>query len=163
MNREPTTVADLIDTVMGAIWHQFYNGDHKAFQRDQRHLHKAIARYGHATAERGWQFTAEQIQGDILQLLNEIKRQGTEQIRWLPLYLENAVDRRVRQRAEELRELSLRNQGADVVAGRILDKLPPPAAAAPMPADNEVLNILYRDLNKRQRARRQAKKGVQKL
>jgi len=152
----------MIDTVLGAIWNQFYlpqPAGAREFARDQRALTKALARYGRVCAQRGWDLRVEFILGDLLALLNALKRQGTEHVKWFPLYLQHAVDRRVRQRAEELRAESLRNQGAEIVAGRVIEKLPAPAAAtAREPRAVDVLALLHTSLAGARKQRRAAAK-----
>jgi len=151
-------IASLIADVLDAVCNQFYTGGRwgiREFKRDERALTKAVARYGYECARRGWEFSPEEISRDLLELLNQIKRQGVEDVHWFPRYLEGAVDRHVGRRSEELRELSLKNQGAQIVAGRVIDKLPAPRAAiAPEPKAVELLALLYRDQRRATRQRR---------
>lgn len=96
------TIPDLITLLLTAIRNQFYtDAPARDYPRDINALTKAIARYGYACNQRAWDFQPDFILRDILDLLNQIKRTGTE-IQWFPIYLEHAIDRHIRIRAEEL-------------------------------------------------------------
>lgn len=97
-------IADLIQTLLGAIRGQFYADRTREFMRDSHALRQAIARYGAECSMRGWQFNPQFVLKDILELLNAVKRQGTESVQYLPKYLEGAIDRHVKLRAEKLHE-----------------------------------------------------------
>ena len=97
------TVAALIETVLRAIHRDFYSERSKDFFRDRVALTKAIARYGFECNSRAWEFSTQEIQKALLALLNKI-RQSKMDIKYLPTYLEAAVDRHLRERADELNE-----------------------------------------------------------
>lgn len=94
-------LTDFIREVVGNIGRQFYEHNGRAFFRDQRALAKAVSRYGYECNARGWEFSAREVEQDILALLQEIKRSGAE-FRNLPVYLEGAIARRIGQRSEEM-------------------------------------------------------------
>lgn len=153
------TIPELMDTVVGVIGRQFY-GDLsvREFQRDRRYLMQAVSRYGHECCRRGWDFEARFIQDEILRILNEIKRTGPD-IRWFPRYLEGAVDRSLRQRAEEL---SARAKALPPKVTKIVAGVRPVAVVEK--TDTEVLSLLYRDLKHNSpRRRRGAEKAKQEV
>ncbi len=156
------TVADLIINVLGAIRGQWYADRVGEFHRDKQALTKAIARYGHECASRGWDFEPRFVQRELLDVLNEIKRTGAE-IKYLPAYLEGAVDKHVRQRADEL---SAAAKTVGPRAAKILRGAERVAAVVEQ-KPVEALALLYQDLRRRQRqaraargARRNEKEGV---
>lgn len=93
-------VSDLVEGLLGQIRTTWYAGRAREYKRDERALLKGIARYGHECARRGWEFEAQAIYDDILPMLRKMTRQ---EIGYLPVYLEAAIDQHVRERAEELR------------------------------------------------------------
>jgi len=112
------TVADLIEDVLRALHRDFYADRPREFFRDQYALTRAIARYGVECHSRGWEFLADSIRDDLLLLLKQIRKNKAD-INYLPVYLEGAVDRHVRLRAEELSAAAkiTRNISQKVVAG----------------------------------------------
>ena len=149
------TIPDLIANLLGVLRNQFYADTPREFLRDERQLTKAIARYGHECAQRGWHFEPQFIQDDLLTLLNEIKRTGAE-VAYLPVYLEGAVDRRVRQRAEELNARAKANQLPNAIK-RIVNSVGV-VEAVREPTHCETLGLLYQQLAQRKKATRAALK-----
>ncbi len=143
------TIPVLITTVLTAIHHQFYPDRPREFLRDRQALMRALGRWGHECARRGWDFQPEFIQRQLLDLLNEIKRRSAD-IQYLPVYLHGAVGRWIGQRAEELsaESKSVPRQVTKLVAG--LQRV----EAIREPTPNEILATLYRDLTQRRRAAR---------
>lgn len=144
------TVPDLIEIVLQKVREQFY-GDKPArdFARDRTALVRAVARYGFACHRNGWEFEAHQIAADLVKLLPQIKAPDHQ---WLPRYLENCIDRSIRQRAEGLQAHARKNAAPAAVAARGLSKLT--VAEVRQPGTVEILDALYRD----QRSRAKAKK-----
>jgi hypothetical protein len=143
-----TAVATLIDECLHYIrgsWYQNQNRD--TYFRDEPNLTKAIARYGYECLSRNWHFDALTIQCEILGLLTRISDQKI-QIRYLPLYLEGAIDRHIRLRAEEL------SAQARQISRQVTKALKPlqPGDLRPV-TDVEVLATLYKDLKKRRKRR----------
>ena len=138
-------VAELVQTVLGAIRYQWYADRTREFKRDERALTQAIAHWGFECDERGWDFSPAQIQRHLLDLLNQIKRQGGD-ITYLPEYLNGAVKRWIGQHAEELQseQQSTRKRVASVVSGVQSVVIKEPTAV-------ETLGLLYRDLRRRKK------------
>ena len=136
-------VAELVQTVLGAIRNQWYADRTREFKRDERTLMQAIAHWGFECDERGWDFSAAQIQRHLLDLLNQIKRQGGD-ITYQPVYLNGAVKRWIGLHAEELQDeqQSTRKRVAKVVSGVQPVVIKEPTAV-------ETLGLLYRDLRHR--------------
>jgi len=141
------TIAELIQDVTRNIRNSFY-ADQPAqlYLRDERFLMKAIARYGVECERRGWHFQVDFIFHDLLQLLQAIRTSGAA-IQYLPVYLEGAVDRRIRTRAEELKTAAqvagnVENMARKAVAGVQVVTLVEKSAV-------ETLALLYKDLKKR--------------
>ena len=144
-------LADLIDCLLTRIRREQYPNREREFMRDRNALLKAIARYGYECQQRAWQFEESKIFTEINQLLDTM-RGKRDQIQYLPVYLEWAIDRHIRQRADELsdeakkcgpRIWSLVKQ-VEEDGKRIVVK------ATPV----ETLAALYRDLGKRERRAR---------
>lgn len=95
------TIEAAINEVLGRVRQAFYARRPREWQRDRKALLKAVCRYGYECEKRGWRLTTEFITVDLVALLRQIKNQGAD-IGYLPIYLEGAVDRRVRMRAEEI-------------------------------------------------------------
>lgn len=148
------TVPELIDDVLRRIRStDYYHGRVREFARDQRALMKAISRYGYACNERGWQFAPHDILTDLVGLLREIVNKGAD-IKYFPLYLESAVDKHIRQRAEELNARAKSNRlpaalVPKIVNGTAVVKVIEKSAV-------EVLDQLYRDLRSRKKSKRSA-------
>ena len=98
------TVEHLIDTALRACQtFQRYQGDHGKirFLRERNSLLKAIARFGHICHQRGWDFTAEEILPTIMQVIISVRGREDEIRAWLPRYLECAIDKHVRLKADD--------------------------------------------------------------
>lgn len=149
-------VAQLIEHVLRKIAEAFYRDRAQDFMRDKRALTKAIARYGVECHARGWDFHPETISTDICTLLKQIKQQKND-IAYLPVYLEGAVDRSIRLRADELSEKHKRI--ANIVAGTAGGLKP---AAIREPTTVEILAALHADMKKQDRARKAAKLALKK-
>lgn len=140
-------VAELITDVCRNIRNSFYaDKAARIYLRDERFLMKAIARYGVECERRGWHFQVDFIFHDLLKLLTKIKTGGAE-IEYLPVYLEGAVDRHIRLRAEELNAAAkqaknVENLTRKVVAGTRITTVLEPSKV-------ETLALLYKDLKKR--------------
>ena len=143
------TIADLIAEVTMAVRNSFYaDAPPRDFKRDERAIMRAIARYGYECDRRGWSFQVEFIHRELIALLRSIREKGAE-INYLPVYLEGAVDRHIRCRAEELSAAAkapaniTRRAVKDLVAVNVVEKSPV-----------ETLALLYGDLKRQVRARR---------
>jgi hypothetical protein len=143
------TVSDLITEVSRAVRNSFYTDKPvRDFVRDDRAIMRAIARYGYECDRRGWSFQVEFIHRELFSLLRSIREKDAE-IKYLPVYLEGAVDRHIRMRAENLqvaaRKLSNITQRAvkDIAVLGVVEKTPV-----------ETLALLYRDLGQRRRTQR---------
>jgi hypothetical protein len=134
------TIPSLIDRVLDNIKWSFYGDRRREFLRDRQALLKAIARYGYDCEARGWDLDAELIASELLALLAQVRERRAE-IEYLPVYLEGAVDRRIRIRAEELSAEAKRmdNQVKRTLAGVRVGE-PPPRS------DTETLADVYRQL-----------------
>lgn len=140
------TVPDLISETLLRVRRAFYAGRVREFKRDERALTRAIARYGYACAQRGWSFGVREIEAELAALLLRIREQRAD-IRYLPVYLEGAVDRHIRLRAEEL---SARAKRTAPHVNRVLAGVQTVTAVIE-PSPVEVLALLYRDLRARRR------------
>jgi hypothetical protein len=125
----------------------------REFIRDQRPLMRAIATYGYECDQRGWNFEADFIFHDLKELLKRI-RDSEADIKFLPVYLEGAVRRRIGQQAEELsaRAKTIAPKVAKLVQGvKLVEAVREPSAV-------EILSQLYKGLKKGQAARRRENK-----
>jgi hypothetical protein len=155
----PELIADVLRRIQSTDW---YHGRVREFARDQRALTKAIARYGYACNERGWHFQPNEILADLVGLLRDIVNKGAD-IQYFPLYLESAVDKHIRQRAEELNERAKRAKRPDALTTKIIQGTE--VVRVVEKSAVEVLDTLYRDLKaqrkaKVKRAAAPAKQGV---
>ena len=136
------TTADLITNVLEEISKRFYGQSRvREFQRDLTALSRAIARYGYECHSRGWELEAVAIQEDLLALLRSMVPNQAK-IEYLPIYLEGAVDRHIRLRAEEL-------QAAAVAAESVVKRTMAGVRVGEAPAalsTTAALAALYRDL-----------------
>jgi hypothetical protein len=155
------TVADLIARCLSAIRSQFYEDQApRNFHRDERALTKAIARYGYVCNERGWQFDELHVTRAIVDLLPKIKPPDRQ---YLPTYLENCIDRHVRQRAEELSAKAKATPNRLAIVLKAASAMATATEAAAVvtpraPSATEQLDQIYRDLARRKRtAVKQAK------
>lgn len=146
------TVADLIAEVTTKIRNVFYaDRPAREFLRDERAITRAIARYGYECDNRGWDFQVEFIRRDLLDLLRSMRDKSAD-IKYLPVYLEGAVDRHVRTRAEELAAAAkaipniVKRSVKDLAVTNAIEKTPV-----------ETLALLYGDLNKRRRQQQKSK------
>jgi spore cortex formation protein SpoVR/YcgB (stage V sporulation) len=78
-------IAELVNLILSSIRNQFYPDNPREFKRDERALLKAIASYGYECYYRGWEFGPSFIFRELMDLLNQIKRTGSD-IHYLPLY-----------------------------------------------------------------------------
>lgn len=148
------TVPDLIAEVLSLVRNQHYADRVREFKRDERSLTKAIARYGFECERRGWLFEPRFIFRELAGLLLKIKTSGIE-IKYLPVYLEGAVDRHIRLRAEELAEEAKAKRAVPVLMRRAVAGVQPVQVVAPTAV--EVLATVYRDLKSRQRTQRRTR------
>jgi len=116
---------DVITRLLTRCWRGFYelrgNGT-REFQRDLPRLRMALLRYGKACADRGWEFDLAHFEGALVKLLNDVLTRA-DQVRYLPMYLQNAVDRHIDQQAEKLNDKAKREQKMDRVVGKVLSKV----------------------------------------
>ncbi len=138
-------ITDLIAEVTNAVRNSFY-ADRPVhhFKRDERAIMRAIARYGAECDRRGWNFQVDFIRRDLIGLLRSIREKNAD-IKYLPVYLEGAVDRHIRMRAEDLNAAAkhlpniVQRSTKDIVTTAALERSPV-----------ETLALLYKDLKKRQ-------------
>ena len=139
------TVAVLIADVLGRIRQSFYRDRTREFTRDHRSLMKAVARYGYECEKRGWEFEITAIRAELVGLLHSIISKRAE-IQYLPVYLEGAVDRHIRTRAEELSAAATKIGSVTKLALQTVR-----VADVREPTPVETLAMLYRDLRRLQR------------
>lgn len=146
------TVGLLIDTVLRRIKAGWYGDNIGRFWRDLDPLKKAIARYGYEAERRGWDLDPDFICRELLTLIQQIRDTGAD-IRYLPQYLEGAVDRRIRIRAEEI------SAEAKATSTRITKALAKLRTVPDIrqPTATETLATLYRDLKTRPGRRKKTK------
>jgi len=143
------TVAELITDVSRCVRNSFYaDKPARDYLRDERAITRAIARYGVECERRGWHFQVDFIFHDLLQLLKAIKLTNAD-IQYLPVYLEGAVDRHIRMRADELNTAAKTAKNVDVVASRIVAGVQ--RVAVVEKSTVETLALLYKDLKKRKK------------
>jgi hypothetical protein len=143
------TLEQLIRLVSESIRRQFYRDRDREFYRDRQAISQSIARYGYECHRRNWEFSPDDICRDLMDLLRAIQRTRAE-IEYFPIYLEGAVDRHVRTRAEEL------SSRAKLIAPRI-DKVLANLKLDPHvrpPTTCEVLSAFYLDLKRKSKVRR---------
>lgn len=149
------TIPRLIDTVLHEIHAAWYRQrPTREYHRDKHALTQAIARYGYECLSRGWNLDALSIQCDLSALLLKIRETGTD-IKYLPVYLEGAVDTHIRTRAEEL------SAQAKTIARHVQKTVSTlkPGDIRP-PTDVEVLAVLYKDLRGRRRKKRKQRSAA---
>lgn len=151
------TVADLIFEVLTLIRNQFYADRVREFKRDERALMKAITRYGYECNRRHWQFQTQFIFKELSALLLKIRTRGA-QIEYLPVYLEGAVDRHIRTRAEELSAEAKRLNGVQVLAPKLATAVP--VAVVARPSDVETMDLLFKELRRHKRAARKVRQAT---
>lgn len=141
------TIPELINDVLRRIrtLERYHNRD-REFMRDQRPLQRAIARYGYACHARGWSLDPAAIHADLVALLRQLVEQNGE-IKYFPIYLEYAVDRHVRTRADELSAQAKANRSVPRLAATAVAGLPVVRVIEPTAV--ELLDRLYRDLKSR--------------
>lgn len=150
------SVAELIENVLRAILAAFYRDRAEDFFRDRHALTRAIARYGVECHSRGWEFSTLSIQTELLALLNQIRKQKAD-IKYLPVYLEGAVDRHIRVRAEELSAHA--KLGRNIVK-RTVSGIQP--AAVREATEVETLAALYKSMRRVKAKRKSALKPIVK-
>lgn len=147
----PDLIADLLRRIRSL---DRYHGRDREFKRDERALMKAITRYGYACNEKGWHFQPNEILGDLVALLRQIVEQDLP-IKYFPVYLEGAIDRHIRTRAEELNARAKAAKATPrLVEKTLADKT---VVRVVEPTACELLATVYRDLKTRSKAGRVAK------
>lgn len=136
------TVPDLINSLLARLRRERYDGREREFLRDRRFLQQAIARYGAVCEQRGWDFEAAKIWREINGVLDTMRDRSVRV--WFPCYLEAAIDRHVRLRAEEL-SAEAKRMAPKVT--RVVDRTA--GVVVVEKTDTEVLAAVYRDLAKR--------------
>jgi hypothetical protein len=145
------TVDALIEIVLRQIRDDFYGQRDREYFRDQRALTKAIARYGFECNFRHWEFSTEDIRKELVKLLNSMRDKASD-IAYLPTYLEGAIDRHIRFRADELNE---RGKDGRNIIGKTMGAIKPAPIREATPV--EILGTLYKDLKQRRRRRKTVK------
>lgn len=155
------TIPELITLVLTSIRNQWYADRVRDFKRDENALMKAIARYGYECDRRNWQFEAHEILTDVMQLLQKIKQTGAD-IKYMPVYLEGAIDRHIRLRAEELSAKAKAKNTVAHHAAAIAKNVKVTSEPIRL-TDTETLGALYKDLKKRKKplAKAQTRKEAQ--
>jgi hypothetical protein len=154
--------AELIERVLTHIHGQFYcDLKERDFFRDRADLIAAIATFAHECNVRDWQFDATFIYREISTILTSFKHSGTE-IKWMPIYLQDAIRRHIGEHAEELNELAKSNRGSATGAARLVHglvgKLRPVQIVEPTAV--EVSAKLYHDIRAIRRKRAAAVRAV---
>lgn len=148
------TVPDLIGTVLESVYKKFYVDREVIFYRDKTHIVKAITRYGHECHSRGWSISLKHIEGAIFKILEKTK---VDEVRYLPVYLEKAVDQHVRERSEELHDIAL---NINTQTGRI--RIPKPTNKTRTLSDCDVMSRIYVDLKTKMKNKRRKADATQK-
>jgi hypothetical protein len=161
LNPQPANDTDqvviLIDTCLTYVRTHFYQDKPSHdWHRDERQLTKAIARYGYECHQRGWEFEPMEIQRDIIRLLFKMSEQQ-EGIKYLPVYLEAAIDKHIRTRAEELSALAKAKKSVPALVAKRVNGVQV-AVIEHKPAV-QILNDVYEGLKAKQKAARQARKA----
>lgn len=151
------TVPDLITSVLSQIRNGFYAERTRDFMRDERQLTKAIARWGYECEQRGWDFTPDFIANELRQLLIKIKQTDAD-IGYMPVYLEGAVTRSIRMRAEELSAAAKARRTPAKLAQKIVNGVK--VGDVREPTTVEVLAKVFTELKRQRRAKRKALKPV---
>lgn len=155
------TVPELIKDVLRRIRAlDRYHGRDREFMRDQHALQRAIARYGYACHERGWSLAPDAILADLVALLRQIVEQDAD-IKYFPIYLEYAVDRHVRTRAEELSAQAKSARSVPRLAARAVAGIP--VVQVVERSAVEQLAMLYRDLKPRRKIKVKVSKAKQEM
>lgn len=149
------TVDALIAKLIAHIRSVWYRGNERGYYRDERALCQAIARYGYECHNRGWDLQPEFICRDMVMLLNQVKS-SFDRSKYLPIYLEAAIDRHIRLRAEELQ----------AEARKIAPKVQKLVASIRSVecrriTDTEILATVYRDLKRQSKRRRTGPRSKQ--
>lgn len=148
-----------VDALIAKLLHQirwvFYTHDERGYHRDERNLSQAIARYGYECHSRGWDLEPEFIHRDLAALLVQVQA-SFDRRKYLPIYLEAAVDRHIRLRAEELQ----------AEARRVAPKVQKLFASVRSVecrriTDTEILATVYRDLRRQTKRRRKNPRSKQ--
>lgn len=144
------TVPELIEDLLRRIrYTEWYHGRVREFARDRRALTKAISRYGYACKAKEWHFQPEDILRDILSVLRSIVETNAD-IAYFPVYLEGAIDKHIRQRAEELNERAKAAKSTPALTRKIVDAQQVVRILEPTAV--ELLDKLYRDLKPRRKS-----------
>ena len=142
------TPADCIGRCLTIIREKFYHDKpERLFFRDKTALMKAIARYGYSCTQRGWEFDSVFVTRAVIATLVRI---DPSEVKYLPVYLEQAIDRSVGQRAEELNAQDKRNKrNRDITKAlhRVQQSVIPDDKPIFEKSDTEVLAALYKQLS----------------
>jgi hypothetical protein len=142
------TIDALISEVLNQVRNNFYaDRPAREFLRDERAIMRAIARYGAECERRGWNFQVEFMWRELTALLRSMREKAAD-IKYLPVYLEGAVDRHIRLRAEELSAAAKLPKN---IAMRTLKDVAVVQTIEATPV--ETLALLYKDLRKRQKSK----------
>jgi hypothetical protein len=119
------TIPQLIDKSLRACeGFERYQGDtgKLRFIRERNPLIKAIMRFGYECHQRGWDFSAEEIIAPIQVVIQCAKdREFEREIKgWLPVYLEGAIDRHIRLKAEEYNAKAKEHKSAKYIVAKAM-------------------------------------------
>ena len=158
----PLTVPALIDLVLeSCAAFERYQGPagKRAFLRDQNQLIKAIARFGYVCHQRGWEFSADEIVDPILKVVSSLRGREDEIKMWFPRYLECAIDRHVRLKAENYNALAKSKRAVPRLVAKAIEGTTA-VVAIREPSHTELLAAAYGD--KRKTIKVNARSGRQK-
>jgi hypothetical protein len=152
-------VAVLVDTCLTYIRTHFYQDKPtRDYHRDEPALMKAIARYGYLCHQRHWEFEPLEIQKDLIALLRNLLGRMDE-IKYLPIYLEKAIDRHIGLRAEELSAKAKAKKQVSAIVSKEMDGKQ--VVVIKEATTTEKLSTLYADLALRKAERRAERKAAQ--
>jgi len=145
-------IAVLIDTCLTYLRTHFYqDAPKRSYHRDEQALVKAIARYGHECHRRGWEFEPLEIQKDVIKVIRTMLDRADE-IQYLPIYLEGAIDRHIRLRAEELSAKAKAKKTVPALVAKKLDGVQ--VAVIEKKTTVETLSDVWKGIRTRQHQRR---------
>ena len=144
------TVPELISRVLDMLQGQFYcDLPRSAWYRDEKYLVAAIGTYGHECRQRGWEFSAEFICGELTRLIRSFMKSGVEP-RWMPVYLQNAIRQHIRERADELNAQGKVGRGPAAILQALVGDLKR-VEAVREPSAIDLMASVYRDVRQLRR------------
>jgi hypothetical protein len=152
------TVPELISRVLDMLQGQFYcDLPRSAWFRDEKYLVAAIGTYGHECRQRGWEFSAEFICGELTRLIRSFMKSGAEP-RWMPIYLQNAIRQHIRERADELNAQGKARRAPAAILQAIVGELKR-VEAVREPSAIDLMASVYRDVRQLRREGAAARRG----